>query len=91
MKSEVKKHVLKMLSDLMKMQDGNKFKPKEVHVEMMAAKPMDEEEMPEEMSEEMPEDDCDPDMELGEDEDEFNGEDAKKMSLKDFLASRSKK
>ena len=80
-----------MLAELMKMQDGGKFKPKEMHVEVMAAKPMDEEmeeseeheamESPEEEMEEH-EEGCD---------DEFEGDDAKKMSLKDFLASRSKK
>lgn len=83
---EMKQHVLGMLKEFLMGEDGGKFKPKAIEVQMMGKPEMsdDEEEMEEmsddvaDMHEEMEDEDC-----------EDEGMDKKKMSLKDFLASKS--
>ena len=75
---QMKQHVLEMLKTFMMVEEGSKFKPKAVSVEMIG-KPkeslLDDEESPMEDMGEGPE---------SEEEDGKKG----KMSLKDFLASR---
>lgn len=79
----MKQHVLDMLKEFMLGEDGKKFKPKEMSIEIIKPEHDDTEEMEEmhEPEEEMTEEpECEDEMEEG---------GKKKMSLKDFLASKS--
>lgn len=80
---EMKQQVLGMLKDFLMGREGSKFKPKEIHVEMMSKPTMEHgkeglDEVLKEAAEAEP-------MEREEDEEEDT---PKKMSLQDFLASR---
>ena len=96
---EMKKHVLKMLEEFLMGEDGSKFKPKAIEVEMIGKPEMEEDE---DMEEEAADEYADKmnaadagmseeDWEGSEGDEEADEEMAKKpkMSLKDFLASKS--
>ena len=93
---EMKQEVLEMLKNFLMKRDGSKFKPKEIHVEMMSApKVVGKEGLADVLknaseAKPMEHDDHDGDIDPDNlDEGEYEEEDEpKKMSLKDFLASR---
>ena len=103
---EMKQHVLEMLKSFLMGEEGSKFKPKAISVEMMGKpKMMDEDEDHEAAEEEMEESAADEyadkqnAADAGMSEEDWEGSEGdeaadekmgkKRMSLKDFLASKS--
>ena len=90
---EMKQKVLEMLKDFMMGREGSKFKPKEIHVEMMSAPKVAGKEgladVLKDAAEAKPVDYEDEEHEIDPEElDEDEEEKPKKMSLRDFLESR---
>ena len=95
---EMKQKVLEMLKEFMMGEEGSKFKPKAIEVEMIS-KPkeslVDEDEYESSLKDRIADKQAAADADMSEDEYEDSPEDEeadkgnKKMSLKDFLASRS--
>lgn len=75
----VKQHVLEMLKEFLMGEEGSKFKPKSIEVEMMGKPHIEKMPMCEPEMDEMP---------MEDDEDDEDEEDKPKMSLKDFLSKQ---
>jgi hypothetical protein len=84
---QMKQHILNLIEQMLMGEEGGKFKPKAISVEMMGKPKVmemdDKEEMPEHMESLVGDD------EMPEDMDDEEGEDKPKMSLKEFLANRA--
>ena len=89
---EMKQKVLEMLKDFMMGREGSKFKPKEIHVEMMSApKAVGKDGLADvlkDASEASPVDHEDDEREIDPEDLDDEEEKPKKMSLRDFLESR---